>query len=198
MHDPWVRRARQEGWRSRAVFKLMEIDEQDQLLRPGQIVVDLGAAPGGWSQWAARRVGDRVDGPGGRVLALDVLAMPGLPGVEFIQGDFDDDAVCAELQTRLGKARVDVVLSDMLPNLSGVTVTDQARSMALAELALDFACRHLKPEGAFLVKVFQGRDFQAFLADMRRAFVRVYTRKPKASRDRSAEVYLLGRGLSGA
>ena len=188
--DPYVRLARKEGWRSRAAFKLMEIDDRDKLLRPGDVVVDLGAAPGGWSQVAARKVG-----PKGRVFALDLLEMQGLSGVEFIQGDLREDAVLRRLETLLAGQRPHLTLSDMAPNISGVSVVDQARGMALAELALEFAVTHLRPEGALLVKVFQGSDYARFVTTMRERFVRVATRKPRASRDRSAELYLLGRGL---
>jgi 23S rRNA (uridine2552-2'-O)-methyltransferase len=186
--DPYVQLAKKEGWRSRAAFKLMEIDDKDKLLRPGNMVVDLGAAPGGWSQVAARRVG-----PKGRVIALDLLEMQGLSGVEFIQGDFREDAVLRQLETLLAGQRPHLTLSDMAPNISGVALADQARGMALAELALEFAVTHLRPEGALLVKVFQGSDYARFVDAMREHFLHVATRKPAASRDRSAEVYLLGR-----
>ncbi len=187
--DPYVQRAKSEGWRSRAAFKLMEIDERDRLLRPGQTVVDLGAAPGSWTQVVARRVGEK-----GRVIALDLLPVEPLPGVEFIQGDFTEDAMLAELEARLGGAPVDLVLSDMAPNISGIETVDQARSIHLAELALDFAANHLKPGGNFLVKVFQGEGFMEFRAQMQGHFKVLHARKPKASRDRSSEVYLLGLG----
>jgi 23S rRNA (uridine2552-2'-O)-methyltransferase len=191
--DPYVQQARKEGWRSRAAFKLMEIDDRDKLLRPGDLVVDLGAAPGGWSQAAARRVG-----PKGRVFALDLLEMQGLGGVEFIQGDFREDATLRRFETLLAGQRPHLTLSDMAPNISGVSLIDQARGMALAELALEFAVTHLRPEGALLVKAFQGSDYARFVKTMREHFASVVPRKPKASRDRSAEVYLLGRGLIGA
>lgn len=187
--DHYVQRAKAEGWRSRAAFKLMEIDEKDRLLRPGMVVVDLGAAPGGWSQVAAERVGS-----GGRVLALDLLDMAPVAGVEFIQGDFREDAVLAELTFRLAGRPVDLVISDMAPNISGIAATDQARSVHLAELALEFASRHLKSGGIFLVKTFQGQGFDAFRKAMEAAFDKVVVRKPKSSRDRSSEVYLLGLG----
>lgn len=187
--DHYVQRAKAEGWRSRAAFKLMEIDEKDRLLRPGMVVVDLGSAPGGWSQVAAERVGS-----GGRVLALDLLDMAPVAGVEFIQGDFREDAVLAELTFRLVGRPVDLVISDMAPNISGIAATDQARSVHLAELALEFASRHLKPGGNFLVKTFQGQGFDAFRKAMEEAFDKVVVRKPKSSRDRSSEVYLLGMG----
>jgi 23S rRNA (uridine2552-2'-O)-methyltransferase len=187
--DPYVQRAKAEGWRSRAAFKLMEIDDKDRLLRPGMVVVDLGAAPGGWSQVAAGRVGGK-----GAVLALDLLGMEPVPGVDFIQGDFGEEAVLAELEARLAGRQVDLAISDMAPNISGIAMSDQARAVHLAELALEFAGRHLKPGGDFLVKVFQGEGFDAFRAAMAGTFERVVVRKPKSSRDRSNEVYLLGRG----
>ncbi|MDR2241013.1 MAG: RlmE family RNA methyltransferase [Zoogloeaceae bacterium] len=190
--DSYVQRAKAEGWRSRAAFKLMEIDAWDnsgaRLLRPGMVVVDLGAAPGGWSQVAVKRIGD------GRVLAVDLLDMAPVAGVEFLKGDFRDDAVLAELTRRLDGRPVDLVLSDMAPNISGIAVTDQARSAHLAELALEFAVGHLKPGGAFLVKGFQGQGFDAFRKTMAAAFDKVAARKPQASRGRSSEVYLLGLG----
>jgi 23S rRNA (uridine2552-2'-O)-methyltransferase len=188
--DPYVQLAKKEGWRSRAAFKLMEIDNRDKLIRPGDVVVDLGAAPGGWSQVATRRVGS-----GGQVFALDLLEMQGIGGVEFIQGDFREDEVLRRFEILLGERRPSLVMSDMAPNISGVALIDQARGMHLAELALEFAAARLRPDGAFLVKVFQGGDYAAFIATMRARFVSVATRKPKASRDRSAELYLLGRNL---
>jgi 23S rRNA (uridine2552-2'-O)-methyltransferase len=187
--DPYVRRAQEEGWRSRAAFKLEEIQRTDHLIRPGMTVVDLGAAPGGWSQFAARRMSGQ-----GRVIALDLLAMPAVPGVEFIQGDFADEAVLAGLTASLGGATVDLVMSDMAPNMMGMSDVDHDRSMHLVELAVDFATRVLRPGGDLLVKVFQGRGFQPLVADLRRRFESVKIRKPKASRARSAEVYVLARG----
>ncbi len=188
--DPFVQRAKAEGYRSRASFKLMEIDDRDHLIRPGSVVVDLGAAPGGWSQVAAQRMNGR-----GRVVALDLLEMTGLHGVEFIQGDFREESVLDRLEELLAGEKVDLVLSDMAPNISGVPVSDQARVMHLAELGLDFSRHWLKPDGAFLVKVFQGYGYEDFVREMREVFRSVLTRKPDASRDRSSEVYLLGRGL---
>jgi 23S rRNA (uridine2552-2'-O)-methyltransferase len=190
--DEYVLRARREGWRSRAVFKLEEIDLRDHLLRPGLTVVDLGAAPGGWSQYAAGR-----EGPKGRVIALDVLDMPSLPGVEFIRGDFTEDAPLQALLAYLEGRSADLVLSDMAPNISGMKVVDQPRVMHLADLALDLGRRVLKPGGNLLVKVFQGEGFDQYLKELRASFEKVQTRKPKASRGRSPEVYLLGRGLRG-
>jgi 23S rRNA (uridine2552-2'-O)-methyltransferase len=190
--DPYVRRARREGYRSRAAYKLSEIDDRDRLFRPGMTVVDLGAAPGGWSQLAAERVG-----PKGRVVALDLLEMPAIAGVEFIQGDFREQSVAGRLEHRIGPAGADLVLSDMAPNISGVRETDQWRSKELAESALEFACKALKPQGQFLVKAFHGAGFQGFLKEMRLRFLKVVVRKPGASRDRSSETYLLGTGPRG-
>ncbi len=190
--DPFVRQARRQGYRSRAAYKLAEIDARDRLLTPGAVVVDLGAAPGGWSQVAAQRVG-----PGGRVLAVDLLEMAPIPGVEFLQGDFTAPAVLAALEARLGGTPVDLVICDMAPNLSGIASVDQARSRHLAELALDFAVTHLRPGGGFLVKLFQGEGFDDFVRTVRRHFARVATRKPEASRSRSREVYLLAKGRMG-
>jgi len=190
VNDPYVQLAKKEGWRSRAAFKLMEIDDKDKLLRRGEVVVDLGATPGGWSQVAAKRVGD-----GGLVFALDLLEMEPLHGVEFIQGDFREDDVLRTLEEKLNGRHVGLVMSDMAPNMSGVPLVDQARIMYLAELGLEFSKVHLKPDGAFLVKVFQGTDYETFLRSMREVFKTVAVRKPDASRDRSAELYLLGRVL---
>ena len=189
LNDPYVQRAQADGYRARAAYKLLEIDERDHLLKPGAVVVDLGSAPGSWCQVAVKRCG-----PKARVLALDLLPMEAVAGVDFLLGDFTEDAVLEELESRLGGASVDVVLSDMAPNLSGVATVDQARSVHLCELALDFAVRHLKPGGQFVVKVFQGEGFMEFRKQMEAAFASVQVRKPKASRDRSAEVYLLGKG----
>jgi 23S rRNA (uridine2552-2'-O)-methyltransferase len=190
--DPYVQRAKAEGYRSRAAFKLTAIDARDRLLRPGMVVVDLGAAPGSWSQVAAAKVGGK-----GRVLALDLLEMTPIPGVEFLQGDFHDEAFVAAFEEKLGGRPVDLVLSDIAPNMSGIGSADQARAMHLCELALDFAQRHLAPGGSFLVKIFQGSGFSEFRAAMQTGFRTVVVRKPDASRDRSAEVYLLGTGLKG-
>lgn len=188
--DPYVHKAKAQGWRSRAAFKLMEMDDRDKLIRPGEVVVDLGAAPGGWSQVAAERLKGR-----GRVIALDLLEMAAIPGVDFIQGDFRDAQILDRLEKVLAGGRVGLVLSDMAPNISGIAVSDQARMMHLAELGLEFSRAWLKPEGAFLVKVFQGHGYEEFVAEMRRVFRQVASRKPDASRDRSPELYLLGRGL---
>ena len=187
--DPYVKRAQAEGWRSRAVFKLEELLQRDAILKPGMVVVDLGAAPGGWSQMVREKLGDK-----GRVVALDILPMQGIAGVDFIEGDFREESVLKQLETLLDGAPVDLVLSDMAPNMSGVTVADQARAMYLAELARDFAAVHLKPGGAFLIKLFQGRDYDAYLKSLRQGYERVSIRKPKASRARSPEVYALATG----
>jgi 23S rRNA (uridine2552-2'-O)-methyltransferase len=187
--DPYVRKARALGYRSRAAFKLAEIDRADRLFAPGQRVVDLGAAPGGWSQVAAAKVG-----PGGRVIAVDLLEIAPLPGVTAIRGDFTEETVLRAVERALGGERVDLVLSDMSPNLSGVAASDQARSICLCELALDFALAHLQPEGTLLVKAFQGAGFPAFLQRLRASFERVASRKPGASRSRSSEMFLLARG----
>jgi 23S rRNA (uridine2552-2'-O)-methyltransferase len=190
VNDPFVQRSKKEGYRSRAAYKLIEIDDRDRLLAPGAVVVDLGAAPGGWTQVAVRRAGSR-----GRVIAVDLLAMEPVPGAAVLLADFSAQAGLAAVEAALAGARADAVLSDMAPNLSGIAVSDQARSMALAELARDFALAHLKPGGVFLVKVFQGAGYEEFLGSLRAAFARVVVRKPAASRGESAELYLLARGL---
>ena len=188
--DPFVKRAREEGYRSRAAYKLLEIDARDRLLRPGATVIDLGAAPGGWSQVAAAKVGQ--GGKRGRVVAIDLLEMPAPPGVQFIQGSFLDPAVrAAALAAAAGK--VDLVLSDMMPNVSGIASADQARAAELVHEAIAFCGEVLKPGGAFLVKVFQGAEFAGILAELRRCFASVQTRKPAASRGESRETYLLAR-----
>ena len=187
--DPYVKKAQAEGMRSRAAYKLEELVERDRLLKPGMVVVDLGAAPGGWSQWVRQAMGDS-----GRVIALDILEMPSLAGVEFLHGDFREDAVLSSLEATLGGAPVDLVLSDMAPNKSGMDAVDQPRIMYLAELAMDFADHHLKPGGTFLIKLFQGTDFDQYLRDLRRRYAKVSIRKPAASRKRSPEVYALAQG----
>jgi len=187
LNDPYVKQAKAQGYRSRAAFKLEEINERDHLIRPGTLLVDLGATPGGWSQLAIRH--------GAQVIALDILEMEPIAGVTFIQGDFTADETLAELAQVLNNRPVDLVISDMAPNMSGVASVDQARSMYLCELALDFARNHLKPNGQFLVKVFQGEGFQEYLKNLRETFEQVLNRKPKASRDRSNEVYFLCKNL---
>ena len=188
--DPFVARAQQEGYRSRAVYKLAEIDRRDQLLWPGMRVVDLGAAPGGWSQYAMERVGRS-----GRVVASDILPMDPVPGVDIVTGDFHETSVLDAILAQLGGERADLVLSDIAPNLSGTDAVDQPRAIYLCELALDLALRVLKPNGAFLVKLFQGQGSDEFLREMRKRFSSVVVRKPQASRPRSREVYVLARGL---
>ena len=190
VNDHWVHQAQKDGYRSRAAYKLLEINEKDKLLRQGMTVADLGSAPGSWSQVAARIVGDH-----GRIFALDILEMAAIPGVAFIQGDFREDEVLARFEALLDGRPLDLVISDIAPNITGMSATDQARSAYLCELALEFARQHLKPGGHFLVKVFQGSEFNAYLAEMRSSFTQVVSRKPKASRDRSTEIYLLGKGL---
>jgi len=188
VHDPYVLRSKAEGWRSRAAFKLIEIDDKDRLLKPGMTVVDLGSTPGSWSQVAVKRIGER-----GRLIGVDLLPMEPIRGVEFILGDFREDEVLHRLQAALGGRPVDLVLSDMAPNLSGIAVSDQARAMHLAELTLDFCAQHLKPGGDMLVKVFQGGEYPALRAAVGAMFESLVVRKPAASRDRSTETYLLAR-----
>lgn len=187
--DPYVKRAQQEGYRSRAVFKLIEIQQRDKLFKPGMVVIDLGAAPGGWSQQVVQWVGKK-----GKVIALDVLPMDTIAGVDFLQGDFREEAVLQELLNCLQGSQVDIVLSDMAPNMSGMAGIDQPRAMYLAELAMDLVQKVLKPGGALLIKLFHGEEFDGFLRDLRKQFTKVAVRKPEASRQRSAEIYLLAIG----
>lgn len=195
INDPYVRLAQQKGYRARAAFKLIEILDTEKLLRPGQVVVDLGAAPGSWSQV----VRERLAGPGGaldgRIVALDLLPMEPIPGVEFLQGDFREESVLQQLESLLDGQSVDLVISDMAPNLSGVGVADAARVQHVCELALEFACAHLRPEGALVVKAFHGSGFSQIVQAYKQRFQRVVERKPKASRDKSAETFLVARGL---
>lgn len=190
--DQYVQRSWQEGYRSRASYKLLELDAKDQLFKPGMTVIDLGAAPGGWSQVAADKVGDR-----GLVIASDILEMNAVPGAEFVQGDFTEQEVLDAILGILGGRPVDLVMSDMAPNISGMAAIDQPQAMYLVELALDLARQALTPGGAFLAKVFQGEGFDNYLAELRGSFARVVTRKPEASRARSREVYLLAQGFRG-
>ncbi|OFZ97994.1 MAG: 23S rRNA methyltransferase [Betaproteobacteria bacterium RIFCSPLOWO2_02_FULL_62_17] len=192
VNDHYVHQAKAKGYRSRAAFKLIQIDAKDRLLSPGMLVVDLGAAPGSWLQVLAERVG-----PGGRVIALDLLPIEPLPRVECIQGDFREPEPLARLNAALSGRKLDLVVSDMAPNISGIASSDQARSMDLCELALQFARDNLRVDGVLLVKVFQGSGYPEFLAQMRRAFKTVVSRKPEASRGRSAEIYLVGKGFLG-
>jgi len=198
INDPYVKLAQKHQYRSRAAFKLIEILDQDKLLRRGMTVVDLGSAPGAWSQVLRERLArPAADGGGidGRIVALDLLPMEPIEAVEFIQGDFRDDAVLARLEAALGGRKADLVVSDMAPNLSGVAMADAARMADLIELAVEFAGAHLRPDGALLVKCFHGSGYSQLVELFRKTFVKVASRKPKASRDKSAETYLLGRGL---
>src|SRR4249919_1793420 len=187
--DPFVKKAQAEGMRSRAAYKLEELIERARLLKPGMTVVDLGAAPGGWSQVVRRDLG-----ASGRVVAMDILDMPSIAGVEFIHGDFREPEALSQLEALLGSAPVDLVLSDMAPNMSGVDTVDQARAMYLSELARDFADAHLKAGGSFLIRLFQGEGFDAYILDLRRRYTKLAIRKPAASRRRSNEVYALATG----
>lgn len=188
VNDHYVHMAQKDGYRARAAYKLLEINEKDKLIQAGTVLADLGSAPGSWSQVAAKLVGKQ-----GEVFALDILPMDPIDGVSFIQGDFREDEVLAEFESLLDNRPLDLVICDMAPNMSGNAVTDQARSFYLCELALDFTAHHLKPGGSFLVKVFQGAGYQEYLAAMRGMFGVVQTRKPEASRNRSSEIYLLGK-----
>jgi len=187
--DYYVNKAKQEGWRSRAIYKLQEIDDKDKIFKKGMCVVDLGAAPGGWSQWTTHRIGEQ-----GEVFALDILPVEPFAGVTFIQGDFREDEVYNNLMNALDGRAVDVVMSDMAPNMSGNKAVDIPRAMHLVELCVDLADQVLKPGGDLLMKVFQGEGYEALLKDLRERYQKVITRKPKASRDRSKEIYLLARG----
>ncbi len=199
--DPYVKRARQEGYRSRAAYKLEEIDRTLALVRPGQLIVDLGAAPGAWSQYLRRRLAPQGAAAGqlpGALIALDLLDLEPIEGVAFVQGDFRDEEVLARLAAALGGRKADLVVSDMAPNLSGVAVSDAARVAHLVELALEFACAHLKPEGALLAKTFHGSGYSQQVELFKRRFRTVRAIKPKASRGKSAETFLVGRGLAGS
>lgn len=193
INDPYVKLAQKHQYRSRAAFKLIGIDEQDRLIRPGMAVVDLGSAPGAWSQVLRERLARSGGGIDGRIVALDLLPMEPIADVQFIQGDFREPETLARLEQALGGVRLDLVVSDMAPNLSGVAVADAARMADLVELAVEFALRHLKPDGALLVKCFHGSGYSQLVELFKDSFVKVAARKPKASRDRSAETYLLGR-----
>lgn len=188
--DPYVKEAQKAGWRSRASFKLLELDKKDRLFRPGQLVVDLGSAPGGWSQVAAKAVGVQ-----GRVVASDILLMDSIEDVEFVLGDFTEESVFEAILSALGDEKADLVISDMAPNMSGITDVDQPRAMYLVELALDMARQVLKPGGSFVCKVFQGEGFDTLMKECKTLFTKTVTRKPEASRPRSREVYLVGKGL---
>lgn len=192
VNDPYVKQAQKEGYRSRSSYKLLELNERDRLIRPGMLVMDLGSAPGGWSQVAGRLVGDK-----GRVLATDILPMDGLANVDFIQGDFREEAVFNQILAALGGKQPDLIISDIAPNISGIDSADQASSIYLLELALDMARRVLKPKGNFVAKLFQGVGSEAYLKDLRTSFDKVSIRKPAASRSRSREVYIVARGFKG-
>lgn len=191
-NDPYVKMAQKDGYRSRASYKLLEIQEKDRILRPGNTVIDLGAAPGGWSQVTSRVLGDK-----GRLIASDILEMDSIPDVTFIQGDFTEESVLAQILEAVGNHPVDLVISDMAPNMSGVKLADQARAMYLCELALDLAGQVLRPGGDFLIKIFQGEGFDVYHKQVRTMFEKVQMRKPLSSRDRSREQYLLARGFRG-
>ncbi|WEK31731.1 MAG: 23S rRNA (uridine(2552)-2'-O)-methyltransferase RlmE [Candidatus Pseudomonas phytovorans] len=191
-NDPFVKQAQKDGYRSRASYKLLEIQEKDRLIRPGMSVIDLGAAPGGWSQVTSRLIGGQ-----GRLIASDILEMDSIPDVNFIQGDFTQDEVLQQILQAVGDSHVDLVISDMAPNMSGTPEVDMPRAMFLCELALDLATRVLKPGGNFLIKIFQGEGFDQYLKDVRSKFDKVQMRKPTSSRDRSREQYLLGKGFKG-
>ena len=186
--DPYVQQARRDGWRSRAVYKLQQIDQKERLIRPDMVCVELGSAPGSWSQFVTRKLKGKA-----RIVAVDLLPMDPLPDVEFVQGDFEDEAVFGQMLQAVGEGGADLVMSDMAPNISGIQGVDQPRSMNLVELALDMARRVLKPGGSFVCKVFQGEGFDAFVVDARTSFKRVRVMKPKASRAASREVYLVAR-----
>jgi 23S rRNA (uridine2552-2'-O)-methyltransferase len=192
-NDPFVKMAQKDGYRSRASYKLLEIQEKDRILRPGNIVIDLGAAPGGWSQVTSRVLGDK-----GRLIASDILEMDSIEDVTFIQGDFTEESVLAQILAAVNNQPVDLVISDMAPNMSGVRMADQARAMYLCELALDLAGQVLRPGGDFLIKIFQGEGFDQYHKQVRQMFEKVQMRKPLSSRDRSREQYLLARGFRGA
>ena len=191
-NDPYVKMAQKDGYRARASYKLLEIQEKDRILRPGNTVIDLGAAPGGWSQVTSRVLGDK-----GRLIASDILEMDSIPDVTFIQGDFTEESVLAQILEAVGNHPVDLVISDMAPNMSGVKLADQARAMYLCELALDLAGQVLRPGGDFLIKIFQGEGFDVYHKQVRTMFDKVQMRKPLSSRDRSREQYLLARGFRG-
>lgn len=196
LNDPFVKQAQKEGYRARAVYKLKEIDEAEKLIRPGQVIVDLGCTPGSWSQYARNKLaGQAGGGISGTIIGLDLLPMEPIADVHFIQGDFRDEAVLAQLETIVAGRQVDLVLSDMAPNLSGVAIVDAARVEEIIDLALDFARAHLKPSGALLVKCFNGSGYNEILAKFRHEFKTVASKKPKASKDKSSEIFLLGKIL---
>ena len=190
VNDPFVQRAKLDGYRSRAAYKLIEIDNKDHLIKPGSVIVDLGSAPGSWCQVAAKKIGGK-----GKIIAIDLLEMQGMAHVDFIQGDFSEAGPLALIEAKLAGEKVDLVLSDMLPNMSGVAAIDSPRAIYLCELAAEFAVAHLKPDGKFLTKAYQGPGFEPFFQSLKQQFKTVASRKPEASRGRSAEVFLLAAGL---
>jgi 23S rRNA (uridine2552-2'-O)-methyltransferase len=193
VNDPYVKQAQKDGYRSRASYKLIQLNEKDKLIRPGMLIVDLGSAPGGWSQVAGKLVGEK-----GKVVATDILPMDPVKNVDFIQGDFTEEAVLNQILARLGSRKPDLIICDIAPNITGIDVADQASSMYLVELALDMARQVLKPKGDFVAKVFQGAGSDAYLKDLRTSFAKLMIRKPAASRPRSREVYVVARGFKGA
>jgi len=196
INDPYVKLAQKEGFRARAAYKLKEIDEVEKLIKPGQIIVDLGSTPGSWAQYARRKMaGKEGGGIHGRIIGLDLLPMEPIADVDFIQGDFREQAVADQLAELLGGQKLDLVLSDMAPNLSGIAAADAARIEDIVDLAIEFACQHLKPSGCLLDKCFNGSGYNQILEQFRQVFRVVSSKKPKASRDRSSEIFLLGRGL---
>ena len=196
VNDPYVQRAKVEGYRSRAAYKLLEIDAKDRLIKADSVIVDLGSAPGSWCQVASKKIGTASGG--GKIIAIDLLEMQGMANVDFIQGDFSEPGPLKLIEEKLAGARVDLVMSDMLPNMTGVAAIDSARAIYLCELAADFALAHLKADGKFLTKAYQGPGFEAFFQQLKQRFLTVVSRKPDASRDRSAEVFLLATGLRGS
>ncbi len=196
INDPYVKLAQKEGFRARAAFKLQEIDEEEKLIRPGQVIVDLGCTPGSWAQYARRKLsGKEGGGIHGTIIGLDMLPMEPVADVHFILGDFREQSVLDELEVAVGGQKLDLVLSDMAPNLTGIAATDAARVEDIIDLALDFACAHLKPSGCLLVKCFNGSGYSQIVEKFRQTFKTVSSKKPKASRDKSSEIFLLGRGL---
>ncbi len=196
INDPYVKLAQKEGFRARAAFKLQEIDEEEKLIRPGQVIVDLGCTPGSWAQYARRKLaGKEGGGIHGTIIGLDMLPMEPVADVHFILGDFREQSVLEELEVAVGGRKLDLVLSDMAPNLTGIAATDDARVEDIIDLALDFACAHLKPSGCLLVKCFNGSGYSQIVEKFRQTFKTVSSKKPKASRDKSSEIFLLGRGL---
>lgn len=195
INDPFVKRSRVDGYRARSVYKLIELNEKEKLIRPGMTVVDLGAAPGSWTQVVREKLSDKNGEVNGKIIAMDILPMDPIDGVTFLQGDFREQEVADQLNALVGEAQVDLVLSDMAPNLSGIAAADAARCLLLNELALEFCLEHLKDEGFFVTKVFQGSGFSQYVETLKKHFKVVLTRKPQASRSTSAEVYMVAKGI---